>query len=193
MAFERAKIVVNSPSVGTGIKVTLRQGRSGQASMIFSIKGEIAKGFNWSDGDKIEVLIGTGSDHGLLRFRKNNSTGDAVVKSKKAMKGITYTTISLGHQPAFVNRAEAGRWCQFEQVDDGFVEIVLPRWAEETSPKKQAVAVSPVSVSGTAPIPQGRVAQPTPSPVKRAVTAQVLGDPPPGRREMLAKMGEMKV
>lgn len=185
MAFERAKIVVNAASVGTGIKVTLRKGKKGAAAMVFSVKGEIAKALGWAEGDKLEVLIGTGGDHGLLRFRKNNSTGDAVVKFKKAMKAVTYATISLGHQSAFVDRAEAGRWCQHESVEDGYLEIVLPRWAEETGPKRQQVA-APSAPSPSRPVPQ------PPAPAKRAVTASVLGDPPPGRREMLAKMGEMK-
>jgi len=185
MAFERAKIVIHAASVGTGIKVTLRKGKKGPAAMVFSVKGDIAQALGWAEGDKLEVLIGTGGDHGLLRFRKNNSNGDAVVKFKRAMKAITYATISLGHQPAFVDRAEAGRWCQHETVDDGYLEIVLPRWAEETGPKRQQIAV-PSSSSPARPI-----SQPS-APAKRAVTASVLGDPPPGRREMLAKMGEMK-
>jgi len=140
----------------------------------------------WAEGDKLEVLIGTDSDHGLLRFRKNNSAGDAVVRFKKAMKGITYATINLGHQAKFVNRAEAGRWCQHEEVEDGYLEIVLPRWADETAPKKasQAPAAAPVRPTG-----QSGPALPTTS--AKVVTGALMGDPPAGRREMLAKIGEM--
>ncbi|WP_457663672.1 hypothetical protein [Sinorhizobium medicae] len=140
MGFERARVVVNSATAGTGIKVTLRKGRYSQASMVFSIKGDIAQKLGWAEGDKLEVLVGTDGDHGLLRFRKNNSAGDAVVRFKNAMKGTRYASINLGHQPRFIDRAEGGRWCQHEEVEDGYLEIVLPKWADETSPPQACSA-----------------------------------------------------
>jgi hypothetical protein len=185
MGFERAKIVVNSATTGTGIKVTLRKGRYSQASMIFSVKGDIALKLGWAEGDKLEVLIGTDGDHGLLRFRKNNSAGDAVVRFKNAMKGTRYASINLGHQPRFVDRAEGGRWCQHEEVDDGYLEIVLPKWADETAPRKASAVQPPAPVK---PLPSAPV-KPSPN---RSVTSAVMGDPPPGRREMLAKIGTVK-
>ncbi len=183
MAFERAKITVSSATTGTGIKVTLRKTKSAPAAMIFSVKGEIATKLGWAEGDKLEVLIGTDGDHGLLRFRKNNSTGDAVVKFKRAMKAVTYATINLGNQPRFIDRGEAGRWCQHEEVEDGYLEIVLPRWADETSPRKRQVSATSLTKAAEPP-PTGQPGRP--------VTGSLMGDPPPGRREMLAKMGEMK-
>ncbi|MDQ0320019.1 hypothetical protein QO002_002157 [Pararhizobium capsulatum DSM 1112] len=182
MGFERAKITVSSATTGTGIKVTLRKAKTGPASMIFSIKGDIAIKLGWAEGDKLEVLIGTDGDHGLLRFRKNNSAGDAVVKFKRAMKAITYATINLGHQARFVDRSEAGRWCQHEEVEDGYLEIVLPRWADETAPKKPLAQI-PMATKPTQP-PEKPVAS-------RAVTSDLMGDPPPGRRQMLDKIGQI--
>lgn len=183
MGFERAKIVVNAAAVGTGIKVTLRKGKSGPASMIFSVKGDIAQKLGWAEGDKLEVLIGTDGDHGLLRFRKNNSAGDAVVRFKNAMKGIRYASVNLGHQPRFIDRAEGGRWCQHEELEDGYLEIVLPKWADETAPRK----LTPAQV-----VPKPIVGAPVKPAAGRAVTSSIMGDPPPGRREMLAKIGDMK-
>jgi hypothetical protein len=179
MPFERAIIINRDASVGTGIKISLSKVRNASAKMRLSVSDALAKQFGWSDKDKIEVLIGTGSDHGLIRMRKNASTGNAVVSVRKLMKGRTYALINFGHQPAFVDRAEASRWCQFEQVDDGWLEIVLPKWAGETGPAKPKVSATPV-----APIP---AREPNIN-----VTASLMGDPPPGRRQIMEKIGAMK-
>ncbi len=179
MPFERAKIIIKQASIGTGVKVTLAKVRGAQAKMKFTVNETVAKSFGWSGGDKLEVLIGNGPDHGLLRLRKNNSLSDAAeVVHRKANKG-DYFQVSLGHQPMFVDRVEAARWCQFEKVEDGYVEIVLPRWADETAPAKKPALLPIVSQQ----------------PPKRGgtVTADLMGDPPPGRREMLAKVGGMAV
>lgn len=180
MAFERAKIEIKAASVGTGVKVSLTKMRASVAKMKFSFSETVAKNLQWSPSDKIEVMIGNGEHHGILRMRKNNSAGDAEFIHRNALKG-GYFQIALGHQPAFVDRAESARWCQFETVEDGWVEIILPKWADETGPARQKVAAAPVV--HTSP----QLMQP-----KRNVTASAMGDPPPGRREMLAKMGEMK-
>ena len=181
MAFERAKIEIKSPSVGTGVKVTLSKFKASSAKLKFSFSDAVTRSFGLADGDKIEVLIGSGEHHGLIRIRKNASVGEAVLGHRKALKG-GYFALDLGHQPAFVDRAEAGRWCQFEPVEDGFVEIVLPRWADETGPAKPKMS----------PVPVAKIVPPVPDRPARNVTASVMGDPPPGRREMLAKVGEMK-
>lgn len=181
MAFERAKIEIKPASVGTGLKVTLSKFKASAAKMKFSFSDAVAKSLGLADGDKIDVLIGSGEHHGLVRIRKNASVGEAVLTHRKALKG-GYFSLDLGHQPAFVNRSEAGRWCQFEKVEEGFVEIVLPRWADETGPAKQKIASTPLP----------KVVTTVHDRPTRNVTASVMGDPPPGRREMLAKVGEMK-
>jgi hypothetical protein len=187
MAFERAKIEIKPASVGTGIKVTLGKVRGADAKMKFSFSASVAKTLGWADGDKIEVMIGNGEHHGLLRMRKNASVGEAVLTHRNALKG-GYFALGLGHQPMFVDRSEPGRWCQFEIVEDGFVEIVLPKWADETGPTKQKIAVSPLPN----PLASKPPVQTAPAQAKRSVTSNLMGDPPLGRREMLAKMGEMK-
>jgi hypothetical protein len=184
MAFERAKIEIKPASVGTGVKVTLSKFKASSAKMKFSFSAAVAKSLDWADGDKIEIMIGSGEHHGLLRMRRNASVGEAVLTHRNALKG-GYFALALGHQPMFVDRGETGRWCQFETVEDGFVEIVLPRWADETGPTK--VKAAPVPLQKIAAI-----AAVVPERPARNVTASVMGDPPPGRREMLAKVGEMK-
>ncbi|TQX91285.1 hypothetical protein EQW76_00665 [Rhizobium sp. rho-13.1] len=188
MAFERAKIEIKAASVGTGFKVTLGKMRGSSAKMKFSLTVALAKTFGWSDGDKLEVFIGTGSDHGMMRFRKNNSVGDAPVVFRKATKG-DWVSVSLGHQPAFVDEAQTAAWVQFEQIEDGFVEVVLPRWADKTAPAK----AKDDAAAPTAPVRQPPAARPTVPQRSASMTAGLMGDPPPNRREMLAKMGDVKV
>lgn len=178
MGFERAKIVTKTAVVGTGIKVSLAKVRGNTAKMKFSFSEQVAKTLGWSKGDKLEVLIGNGEHHGIIRLRKNNSVGDAELIHRKANKG-DYYQIALGYQSMFVDRTEPSRWCQFEKIEDGYVEIILPRWADETAPAKK---LAPTTI----------MSKPAPQPVRSAaVTSNLMGDPPPGRREMLAKVGSI--
>ncbi|QQM29319.1 hypothetical protein JET14_13395 [Martelella lutilitoris] len=151
--------------------------------MNFSFNMTVAKELGWSSGDKIEVLIGDGEHHGIIRMRKNNSVGDAEFVRRDAAKGA-YFKIALGPQSAFVDRSETARWCAFEILDGddaGWLEIILPRWADETGPKMRDKTSAPA-------MPARPVAQ-TPA---RNVTAAVMGDPPPGRRQMLDKLSDIK-
>lgn len=186
MGFERAKIEIKQASIGTGIKVSLAKVRGAEAKMKFTVNAGLAKKFGWVNGDKLEILIGNGADHGMMRFRKNNSVGDAEVVNRKSVKG-DWVSIALGRQTMFVDRAESARWCQFEELEDGWVEIVLPRWADETGPKKTTQVPA-----GSTPI-RSTTPPPTVKPVvaARSVTGSLMGDPPPGRREIMAKIGEL--
>lgn len=186
MGFERAKIEIKQASIGTGIKVSLAKVRGAEAKMKFVVSVGLAKQFGWANGDKLEILIGNGDDHGMMRFRKNNSVGDAEVVNRKSVKG-DWVSIALGRQTMFVDRAETARWCQFEELEDGWVEVVLPRWADETAPKKATQALAGTTpIRSTTPPPPAK-----PSASSRVVTGALMGDPPPGRREIMAKIGEL--
>lgn len=175
MSFQKAVIEIRPAAVGTGVKVSLMRTRKSAARLTLTLTMATAKNFGWADGDKLEVLIGDGEHHGLLRLRKNNSVGLAVVAHRKTAKG-EWASIKLGHQNAFVDRSEQARWCQWEKVEEGFVEIVLPSWADETGPRKRPTpALSPQAPA----LPRKTT----------SVTSQLMGDPAPGRRETLAKMG----
>lgn len=177
MGFRIAVIEVKPASVGTGVKVTLRKHRAGAKLEIYVSERLGAGELNWHPEDKVEVMIGDAEHHGLLRLRKNNSVGQATIAKRKTIKG-GYLAVSLGHQAAFVNRSEAARWCQWEKIEGGWVEIVLPKWADETDLRKRNAAIAPKSAAApTAPKP------------RQNVTASLMGDPEPGRREALAKMG----
>jgi hypothetical protein len=182
MAFVKATIQIKPASVGTGIKCGLRRGKSSAASLSLFINVVAAAALNIADGDKIEIMLGDGEHHGLLRLRKNNSAGEATASEKKTLKG-KFFVVKLGHQPMFVDRTEPSAWCQWEQVEDGWCELVLPKWADETAPRKAKPEAPKI------PLSQPVVAASMP---KRSVTASVMGDPPPGRREMLEKIGNFK-
>lgn len=178
MSWERAQIKIAPASVGTGIKVSLRKRGTGTAKMSITFTGLAMKSLDWSKGDKIETMIGTGEHHGLLRLRQNNSIGEAVVDERDAVRGGKYQSLKLGEQTAFVDRPEPSQWVQWEKVEDGWLEIVLPKWADETGPKRER----------SAPI-----TRPTQSPQpKQSVTSSLMGDPPAGRRQMLEQLGKVK-
>lgn len=176
MAWVKANINLSSAATGTGVKVTLRKKGMPGAKMIFSINAAAAKLMNLADKDKLEVMLGTADHHGLLRVRKNNSAGEAVVTKRENAK-YAWWMINLGHQPAFVDRAEANRWCQWKMVEEGWVEITLPKWAAETGTKQRTETALPNMSTGMKP--------------GRTVTAGLMGDPPPGRREMLERIGKV--
>ncbi|TPN11715.1 hypothetical protein [Mesorhizobium sp. B2-1-2] len=192
MAFVKATISFKPASVGTGIKCILRKGKASPATTSFSINATIAKQASIADGDGIEVMIGDGEHHGLIRIRKNNSAADTKADGRTTGKGAFFL-IKLGHQPAFVDRSEPSAWCQWELVEDGWIEIVLPKWADETAPnRKRADGDRSVTVNGVTKALHANAGTTTLSARKQSVTAGLMGDPPVGRREMLRKMGEMK-
>lgn len=190
MAFVKATIQILSALVGTGIKASIRKGKSTGAKMSLGITTATAKELDWTDGNMLEVMIGEGEHHGLIRVRKNNSVGEAKVERRETAKG-SWFQVQLGCQPAFVDRSEAQRWCQWEKVEDGWIEIVLPKWADETAPRKSprsdgGADIKTAHVNINAPVAKA------PPVARQSVTASVMGDPPPGRREMLAKIGNIK-
>lgn len=188
MAFVKATINFTPASIGTGVKCLLRKGKASAAAMSFTINATIAKQANIGDGDGIDVMLGEGEHHGLVRLRKNNSVANTKAEERTTGKGAFFL-IKLGHQPAFVDRSEPSAWCKWEKVEDGWLEIVLPKWADETAPNKvkRADGGANVMTAHHNINTKSLAAQP-----KQNVTASLMGDPAPGRREMLQKMGEMK-
>lgn len=202
MSFIKAIIDFKPANIGTGIKCLLRKGKNSPATITFTINAAAAKQANIADGDGIEVMIGEGEHHGLVRIRKNNSAADTKAEERTTGKGAFFQ-VKLGHQPAFVDRSEPSAWCQWEKVEDGWIEIVMPKWADETAPNRKTVKGRNLTVGN---VPADRAASvkdivgdkrsgislaPT-SGTRKSVTANLMGDPAPGRREMMQKMGEMK-
>lgn len=180
MAFVKARIEIKPASIGTGIKAPLRRTKKAAATLSLFVSASRAAALNIGDGDGIEILIGDGEHHGLIRLRKNNSAGIAKAE-KRATGKADFFVLKLGHQAAFVDRSEAAAWCQWELVDDGWVEITLPKWAADTAPGRKASVAAPVN----------RMAAVAPAAVRQSVTAGLMGDPPPGRRQMLEEVSKI--
>ncbi|MGE0232690.1 MAG: hypothetical protein AB7O39_03300 [Flavobacteriaceae bacterium] len=181
MAWAKAQIELAPSNTGTGLKVSLKRTNKSSARLSMTISEAVAKNLDWADGNKIEVMIGEGEHHGLIRLRKNNSAGQAEVQRRETGKGAWFS-LRLGHQPAFVDRSEAPRWCQWEAIEDGWVEIVLPSWADETGPRRDhgkagAAMVGVTARNGGAPA----------RPAGADVTGALMGDPPPGRSALAQK------
>lgn len=187
MAFQKFTVQAKtSASAGTGAKATLTKHKSGKspASLMISLTTTVAAMLGWATGDKLEVLVGDGSDHGLIRLRKNNSVGTAEVRTKKAAHNGTYVSISLGHVPAFVDRRESARHINFDFVDEhkptDWVEFVMPAWADETGPRAKPGVGGQTDTLRTLTRAVGKT---------RDVAPALLGDPEPGRREKVAALG----
>jgi hypothetical protein len=176
MAF--VPLVLQSKAVlfdATGVKATLAKYRGGPAQLTLSITCPASSQAKLKGGKKVEILIGTGSDHGVLKIR-NSDVGQVESVEKKGAKSANPShTLRLGHQAAFVDRAEKAQSCTWEMVD-GWLEVVLPKWADETHPSKQPKPKATM-VPGCVPAYEPRRA----ARGKRNVTADLMGDPKPGR------------
>ncbi|NTS31299.1 hypothetical protein HQ945_08525 [Phyllobacterium sp. BT25] len=179
MAWVKAVIQFKPASIGTGIKATLRGKKT--AILLLNIDMKSASALGVSDQDKVEVLLGDGPQHGMIRLRKNNSVGQAIVEKKATGKG-DYFLIKLGHQAMFVNRVEPAKWCQWEKVQEegGWFEIVLPKWADETRQKVESkVAALPAAAAPKGPHERAKAFG--------TVTSRLMGDPEPSRSALAQK------
>jgi hypothetical protein len=177
MAWTKLIIQTKPASIGTGIKALLRGKKA--AILTLNISRAEAVTIGLSDKDKVEVLLGDGPDHGLVRIRKNNSAGQATAEKREAAKGH-YFLIKLGHQEMFVNRAEAAKWCQWEKVADGWFEIVLPKWADETRVKQPATQPPSAATAPKGPQERAKV-------FGNGITSRLMGDPDPSRSALAQK------
>lgn len=152
---------------GTGLGASLMKGRNGAARLYLFLRTSTADELGWADGDALAVELGEEEHHGLIRLCKDK-TGTAAVSMRKATRGGQFIQVGLGVIDLFVDRVETKKWCQFEAFPDGWVEVVLPSWADETNPARRNR------------LPSSRtLALPPPAP--RRTTAAIAGDPPPGR------------
>jgi len=174
MSFSTFKVILAPSTVGTGLSASLRKPKNGPARLTLTLSVSAAAEVDWEEGAGIEVQLGEGEHHGLLRLRKNASVTTTIVKRRNGTNRLSYFAIALGHIPALVNRSEKKRWCRFEQVAEGsWVEITLPSWADETAPDS-----SPLRNRAPPPAPL-RIAPPTQSGAR--VTSRLMGDPSPQR------------
>jgi hypothetical protein len=182
MAFTRATINLGCSREGSGIRVFMTKVGTNPSRLALTVKADIAgPRFGWHGKQAVVVEIGDGEHHGLIRFKREDAGNGNAIAELAGAGARSHFIVRLGPQPMFVDRAEASMPVQWELVD-GWVEIVLPKWADETAPSRKPIA-PPTTATGVHSIHP---------PQKRSVTAAVMGDPPAGRREMLDKIGSMK-
>jgi hypothetical protein len=139
MAFQEVHVDVKTKAKGVQTGIAVGLARRGQTAglMRITIREETFKALGYSLSDRFTLLLGTGEHHGILRLRK--SPDGAVRATERALinKGLAYT-LSLGRRTEFVDRGEPAQQCQWTIIDHaaGTLEIVLPKWAEETDPRK---------------------------------------------------------
>lgn len=185
MTFSRIKCLLRQDTA-TGIKVTLKKFTTGGARLIIAVREDLFTVWDWSDGDSLEVWLGEGDDTGKIQLVKNNSWKDgAPVAIAKTGGKHRYAKVNCGHIATLPDRSEKGAWCPYEKKM-GTITITLPAWARQGL--RGPTMATPLA-SLREPIIDR---QTSPRQDKISNTAGLLGDPPPGRREMLKKIGEVK-
>jgi len=132
--------VVNIPNAkigrGTGVRAALRKRGDRPAQLALVLDQKVAERYDWRSTDRLEVQIGDGEHQGLIRLRKNNSVGTAIVDAKKSPRGDSvYVEIRLGVVSQLPNEARSPSWCgEIRDVGETWVEIALPSWARGPLP-----------------------------------------------------------
>jgi hypothetical protein len=191
MSFSTYKVITPADLArGTGLAASLQKTGRGktQAKLVLTCRPDVAAELGWAAEEMLEVAIGEDEHHGLLRLRPS-AEGTARISHRTAgdgrsKRGGPFFMVNLGHVPLFVDRAETKRWVAFDRVDDGWVEIVLPAWADATGPKARADRARLSAGVAAAPL------QVTPRAVN--VTSAMMGDPPPGRSALAQQPGGRK-
>lgn len=140
-------LVEQKAKIETGVTAGLRQIRADAPLMLeLNVRPwQLTFHLDWTAGTILAVLLGADEDHGVIRLKADPS-GTALCRERNGGAGQhrrKYLNISLGRVGRFVSRPEPTQWCQCELVDDGWVEIVLPAWADETKPKPRAAVQQP--------------------------------------------------
>ena len=160
MSFDPLEKIEGATATRAVARASLAMGKQAtRARLVVSLSAEIAEKIGATEKSKFEVLIGRGTDHGILRLRKNNSAG--IVSPHRLKCSLVF---NLGHIADYPNRREKAAPCMAEVLDQATIEVVLPRWAD----RKQAAAVAPAV---TAPKPA----------IGASVGGAIMGDPPRGR------------
>lgn len=130
MGFFKAEVDLSRKYGETGIKVGLRGKIAPQFHITFTSWSADQIGLH--AGDRVEVLIGDGEHRGLVRLRRDGQ-GAGFAETVGNGKG-KHIRVNLGFQPMFGNEQQLAKSCNWEHVEDGYIEIVLPEWADKKHP-----------------------------------------------------------
>lgn len=143
MSFRPFEVQQTKPDP-TGFACLLRKpsSKDGKIGLEFLVKEAVCATLEWTQNTKFAVLLGHDEHHGLVRL-KADPTGTAKAYMTGGGHGehkVRYMVIRLGNVPMFVHRPEGRQDVQFEKLEDGWVEIALPAWADDTKPKNAQAA-----------------------------------------------------
>lgn len=140
MAFRKLEIASRETVSGCRAALVMA-GRSKRVSLVVTLAGRIREEMGLGNGEEaFAVQIGEGEHHGILRIRKAVDEAEAslAVKATRAGRGSRggwFHRLKLGHIEQFRAEPAKAEACNWEKLEDGWFEIVLPRWADETAPK----------------------------------------------------------
>lgn len=155
MAFQVWK-VTKPTNLGTGMGASLKKIRSARAGLTLTLSGKLAEDLGLVG--PLAVLIGTDADQGLLRLRADPDGEIACARREFGGRGgpVVYYAVALGHVPIFPDRSEAKRWVKWSRVDDGWIEVRLPAWADPPASPKTPLGPNPavtLAIARAAPSP----------------------------------------
>lgn len=150
------------------ITVTLaRMGRAQQSAMFIKLRSAFVSEVGFTENQAIEVAIGEGEHHGLIRLRPAPEGVASIPLRKMKAGGHSGIAVgesyrlSLGHCPQFTNVPQKQRAVAFEVLDGddaGWIELVLPAWADETDPRRRQPPPERAGATACAEQPAGACA-----------------------------------
>jgi len=93
-------------------------------SLRIALSKAFAERHELSNGDKFDLLIGTGDETGVVRLVRN--TAGILNAAQGAKGGFTFF---CGHVEQLGDQKRAKQYCAAEIIDAGTIEITLPPWA----------------------------------------------------------------
>lgn len=128
MAFEKLETIIRSGRSGMPASVTLHGGsRSGRPAFIINLSKECAAQAEIFNGEKFNLLIGTGDDAGVVRLVPD---AEGVISALTNGKGGV--RFFCGHIARFGSGLREKEFCAAEiDKEARCIEITLPAWALE--------------------------------------------------------------
>lgn len=125
MAFDKLECITSARRNGMPASVVLSATRGGRPRTIVSFNQAFVEKFKLGEQDRFDVLLGSGPQKGLLRFKRSK---EGVTAPKRLKGGMSF---NLGFIERFGTEGEPKAFCNAEVVDADTIEVVLPPWADE--------------------------------------------------------------
>lgn len=163
---------VTTKAAGADIKANLRARKSGPAVLHLHLTVEATVKLSLTEGDRLDVMIGTGPESGRIRLRREGGAGAATL-TRCRVRGGSYYRVNLGHIPQLGSERRDSAPCKWSFAEDGWIDILLP-W--QTAPFKIDPPTRPSLPAARTRLELGR-----PPLGSRLMSTPKFGDPPPER------------